>query len=612
MRKINQWKFKTKSIAYIKSTTFKTKTSYVKVSFISIILGLLCGIIFLYCFGMNGFGFIFSSLIKPFTSPVEPEGTVILLAVFILLGLGLALGFRIKLFNMGGSGQAIGGLLITYLFLNAVTGGSDFSNLPGGYGILLFLIFIVSGAIVSSLTGILKVLFNIHEVATSIVINWILWYLLKYVLFIKFDTQLNSPNLPEVFGSQLWVFAIIFALVSIVLVFVVCETTTVGYKYKVVGTQSTAAKYAGIKTNSFIIGVTALQGVFISAAGFFYYFGLKSNISVTNDIMPLLGFDGIPIALVAFNNFLGIIPVAILWAVLKDGIQLTMNSPQYMGLPSETSDLLFGIIILFSTMYLLLMKINISNYVNIIIHKIRDPKFKTEIEIINSDIKELKKEKNILILNLDSTNEKLKIKELKKQIQNKSENLEILRDELNSLTNEYKENKAFQISKIKNKIKDLKLEKHLFINKELDKYNEHSIKGLKKVYEGKYNSTTFPILDQVVSIESEIQNIKESLSNSNIKEQEKLIAKKNKLELKAASLINKQESQIKYFKNNFASTKQEAKTYLNDLKLIYKKEIKELEAKKGSRTFKKLKIRKLKIDLLEKQMEVVKIYGSNI
>ncbi|ATZ21911.1 ABC transporter permease [Mesoplasma tabanidae] len=612
MKKINQWKFRTRSIAYIKSTTFKTKTSYVKVSFISIILGLLCGIIFLYCFGMNGFGFIFSSMIKPFASPVEPESTVILLAVFILLGLGLALGFRVKLFNMGGSGQAIGGLLITYLFLNAITGGSDFSNLPGGYGILLFLIFIVSGAIVSSLTGILKVLFNIHEVATSIVINWILWYLLKYVLFVKFDTQLNSPNLPEVFGSQLWVFAIVFALVSIVLVFVVCETTTIGYKYKVVGMQSTAAKYAGIKTNSFIIGITALQGIFISAAGFFYYFGLKSNISVTNDIMPLLGFDGIPIALVAFNNFIGIVPVAILWAILKDGIQLTMNSPEYMGLPSETSDLLFGIIILFSTMYLVLMKINVTKYFSTIAYKIKNPKFKSEIQVINSEIRKLKKQRKRILLNKEFNLQKSQIKELKLKIKSSTADIKILKEELNSFIYEYHESKSFKLSKIKNRIKDLKNEKKHFIENELEKYKIQSIKGLKNVYEGKYNTTTFPILDQVILFEAEIQVMTEAIKKSDSDIADKLLKNKTKLEEKAMELINKQEVQIREFKINYTLTKQEANNFLKQIKHQYKAEIKELQAKSASKTFRKLKIRKLKIDLLEKQMEVVKLYGSNI
>ncbi|ATZ18368.1 ABC transporter permease [Mesoplasma melaleucae] len=611
MKKINHWKFKTKSIAYVKSTTFKTKTSYVKVSFISIILGLLCGIIFLYCFGMNGFGFIFSSLIKPFAEPVYPEETVILLAVFILLGLGLALGFRVKLFNMGGSGQALGGLLITYMFLSAITGGSDFSNLAGGYGIVLFLIFIIAGAIVSSLTGILKVLFNIHEVATSIVINWILWYLLKYFLFVKFETQVNSPNLPEVFGSYLWVFAIIIALVSVITVFVVCETTTVGYKYKVVGMQSTAAKYAGIKTNTFIIGVTVLQGIFISAAGFFYYFGLKSNISVTNDIMPLLGFDGIPIALVAFNNFLGIIPVAILWAILKDGIQLTMNSPQYMGLPAETSDLLFGIIILFSTMYLLLMKINTIKYINIMIFKIRNSHFKLQIKTINTSIRKAKYEKLAILFGKQLEKEKAEIKQVKDLLKANTKDEKLI-NELTNLKENYIELKNFKLSKIKSKIKDLKNEKRIYIDNELERYKENSISGLKFVHTDRYNLATFPVLNKVVILSSEIQNIDKSIKAESKDQRDNLISKKTKLEDKAIALIDKQEKDVIKIKNAYIKAKKDANKYLKEVKQEYLNEIKKLKQTKASQTFKKIKIENLKIQLLEKQMEVVKLYGSNI
>lgn len=611
MKKINQWKFKTKTIAYVKSTTFKTKTSYIKVSFISILLGLLCGIIFLYCFGMNGFGFIFSSIIKPFTSPVYPEETVILLAVFILLGLGLALGFRIKLFNMGGSGQTIGGLLITYIFLSAITGGSDFSNLADGYGIVFFLIFIISGAIVSSLTGILKVVFNIHEVATSIVINWILWYLLKYFLFVKFQTQMNSPNLPEVFGSYLWVFAIAVALISVVTVFVVCETTTTGYKYKVVGMQSTAAKYAGIKINTFIIGVTALQGIFISAAGFFYYFGLKSNISVTNDIMPLLGFDGIPIALVAFNNFLGIIPVAILWAILKDGIQLTMNSPQYMGLPAETSDLLFGIIILFSTMYLLLMKINTVKYIRTIIFKIKNPQFKANINNINKNIWKAKLELWTTPFSKQFETEINEIKKIKILLKNNSNDKE-LKSKLNDLKVNYSEIKGFKLSKIKSKIKDLRNEKRIYIDKELEKYNDNSIRGLKIVHDNKYNVATFPALNKVVIISSEIQNINESIKKESKDTTSNLVSKKEELEAKAISFIIKQQQEASQIKNSYLKEKEEAKKYLKEVKQVYLKEIKDLKHNNLSKSNKKIKIEHLKLELLEKQMEVVKLYGSNI
>lgn len=102
MNQVSKWKFKTKAEAYFRSSSFKTKCSYIKVSTISICLGLAFGIIFLFCFGMNGIGFIFNSLIEPIFSPVDATKSITLFAVYVLLGLGLALGFRVKLFNMGG------------------------------------------------------------------------------------------------------------------------------------------------------------------------------------------------------------------------------------------------------------------------------------------------------------------------------------------------------------------------------------------------------------------------------------------------------------------------------------------------------------------------------
>lgn len=597
MKKINQWKFKTKTIAYVKSTTFKTKTSYIKVSFISILLGLLCGIIFLYCFGMNGFGFIFSSIIKPFTSPVYPEETVILLAVFILLGLGLALGFRIKLFNMGGSGQTIGGLLITYIFLSAITGGSDFSNLADGYGIVFFLIFIISGAIVSSLTGILKVVFNIHEVATSIVINWILWYLLKYFLFVKFQTQMNSPNLPEVFGSYLWVFAIAVALISVVTVFVVCETTTTGYKYKVVGMQSTAAKYAGIKINTFIIGVTALQGIFISAAGFFYYFGLMGSLDVRADILPLLGFDGIPIALVAFNNFIGIILIAILWAILKDGIQLTMSSPGYMGMPAETADLLFGFMIYFSTMYLVLSKIDLKHYFELMMLKMKSPKIKAELIELKAKIKEAKIEKR----SIKNDKELLGIKNLIEKSEKSSDNYIQLKEN-------YQEVLRFKTNKINFKIKDFKTELKNFKTTKINEYRTNSIKGLKTIYVSKYNELTFPIMEGVAILESKKLNIKNDQN-------------KNKEEIKEAltdnyqviiQVINSHQKTINKLNSQFKNIKKQSNAHLKQLKEETNKKIKEINETVNDKAEQKKLIDEVKEELFQKQMEVAKIYGSDI
>lgn len=605
MNKVSQWKFKTKSTAYFRSSTFKTKKSYIKASVLSIVIGLVVGIIFLYMMGMNGIGFIFYSLFSPIFDSETKGETIIRLSVFLLLGLGLALGFRVKLFNMGGSGQAIAGLLISYVFLTA-TVGKNLDNANDGVLFVAFILFILCGAIVSSLTGILKIIFNIHEVATSIILNWIIWYVFKFYIKITLNIQ-TTPALPPLFGENMWIFAIVFAIISIAAVFIITEKTTIGYKYKIVGGQKTVAKYAGINSKKFIIAVTAIQGVFISAAGFFYYFGITGSVTITNDIIPLIGFDGIPVALVAFNNFIGIIPIAILWTLLKDGIELAQNNTQYMGLPKETAELLFGIIIFFSTMHAIFIKLNFAYYAKTFVYRIKDPMFNRKVNDllkaiwiermklfkINKDEEVLEMKNKFITL---KKQKQVELKELKiKAEENKVEILNINKEIENAKLN-YKDLKAFKISKIKAKIKDLKAKSASLKEKKVNEYFDTTKLGLKYTYISRYNEVTYAALNEVAMLDAEIYNL-EDKSQIELKNKEMLV------------IVEKQIKDSKDLKIKFKTAKKETQTYLKEIKKTFKKQQKEI--KKEKETYKENN-EKLKLKLIEEQKEVAVKYGSNI
>gem|GEM_PF-5253093 len=77
-----------------------------------------------------------------------------------------------------------------------------------------------------------------------------------------------------------------------------------------VGKQKTVAHYAGVNSNLFIIGTTAVQGLFISLGGLFYFYNVERALWFQVDVIPTIGFDAIAVALVAFNNVLGVVPVA--------------------------------------------------------------------------------------------------------------------------------------------------------------------------------------------------------------------------------------------------------------------------------------------------------------
>ncbi|ASZ09434.1 hypothetical protein CK556_03725 [Mesoplasma chauliocola] len=600
MNKVSIWKFKTKQVAYVRSTTFKTKMSYVKASSISIAVGLIVGIIFLYMLGMDGIGFIFYSLFSPIFDSDTTGNTLIQLSVFLLLGLGLALGFKVKLFNMGGSGQAIAGLLISYIFLSS-TMGTGFQNASNGTVLLIFIMFIIFGAFVSSLTGILKIMFNIHEVATSIIINWIFWYLLKFYAIGSFGGSVTmSPPLPKLFGDYMWIFAISFAIISIISVFIITEKTTIGYKYKIVGNQESVAKYAGINSKKIIIAVTAIQGILISAAGFFYYFGIEGSIGLSNDILPLIGFEGIPVALVAFNNFIGIIPIAILWTLLRDGIELAQSNPQYMGLPKETADLLFGIIILFSTMYTLFIKFDGTKYIKNFIYKIKDPIFSNKIRSLKNDIWT----ERINIINIYKNQELKKIKEqisvFKKDLKNSKDNKLNLKMEIKELKLNYKDLKKFKISKIKNNIKDNKLKINNLNTKFALNYFDKTKLGLRKKYITSYNRITYLALDKIAEKEAYIFDIE-----ANNHDETKVLTLKNEI----LSVVENHDKDVKEIYKIYKENKKNAKKYLKEVKNDFKNKKNNLKSDKENY---KHNLEILKVELIKKQMEVLSKYGNNI
>ncbi|ATI74313.1 ABC transporter permease subunit [Mesoplasma florum] len=600
MNKVSMWKFKTKQVAYVRSTTFKTKMSYVKASSISIFVGLVVGIIFLYMLGMDGIGFIFYSLFSPIFDSETTGNTIIQLSVFLLLGLGLALGFKVKLFNMGGSGQAIAGLLISYIFLTS-TMGSSFQNASNGTVLLIFFMFIIFGALVSSLTGLLKIFFNIHEVATSIIINWIFWYLLKFYAIGNFGGSVTmSPPLPRLFGDYMWIFAIAFAIISIISVFVITEKTTIGYKYKIVGSQESVAKYAGINSKRIIIVVTAVQGILISAAGFFYYFGIEGSIGLSNDILPLIGFEGIPVALVAFNNFIGIIPIAILWTLLRDGIELAQSNPQYMGLPKETADLLFGIIIFFSTMYTLFIKFDGIKHIKNLVYKIKDPIFSKKIKVLKIEI--WRERINIFNIYKDEELQKIKneISTLKKKLRNSKENEKNIKIQIQELRINYKDTKKFKISKIKNSIKDIKFKINSLHSKFVLKYFDETKPGLRKIYIASYNKVTYLALDNIAEKEAQIFDIDE---NNNDKS--KILEIKNEI----LNIIQNHEKDVKDVKKKYKENKVFAKNYLKEIKTDFKNKKNNLKSDKKNY---KQNLNILKAELIEKQMEVLSKYGNNI
>jgi ABC-type uncharacterized transport system permease subunit len=144
--KLNAWVKNKRFMLFFKSERFTKKAGTAKASIMAVVLGVLLGIIIVCMYGYNGFNFfgkIFSSAFDTsfkVGSKTMLDQTMLYFSTYFLIGLGLSLGFKIGLFNMGGSGQAVLGMGFAMHLL--FTGDKSFS---AEYAIVVILIFALSG-----------------------------------------------------------------------------------------------------------------------------------------------------------------------------------------------------------------------------------------------------------------------------------------------------------------------------------------------------------------------------------------------------------------------------------------------------------------------------------
>ncbi len=253
----------------------------------------------------------------------------------ILIGLSVGVAFKAGLFNIGAAGQMISGGMVSFMFASKVNmGGSGF--------IFTILIALIIGAFVALIIAILKSKFNINVVISSIMINWIIFYLLKYVSSTDFgistillDNSLRMNWLSNMFNvssdSSSLNIGFIIALLLIPIFTFLYKKTTWGYKQDILGHNPKVATYIGINRDYEMIKTMVISGALAGLAGAIYYCGVLDRLPSTESLtdIPWQGFDGITIALVGLSSPIGILFSSILLTLLQtpylDGIIGSMN-----------------------------------------------------------------------------------------------------------------------------------------------------------------------------------------------------------------------------------------------------------------------------------------------
>ncbi len=252
----------------------------------------------------------------------------------IMTGLSVAFAYKTGLFNIGAPGQYLMGAMTSLMIALGIP--SDKVH-PVIIWILAFLGAMIAGAIWGAIPGIFKALLNTNEVIACIMTNWIAANIVTWLFDISkfknvtestksgyiYKTSFNNVattklGLDKIFpGSQING-GIIIAILIAIGIYILMTKTTFGYELRACGSNRDAAKYAGLKDKRDIVLSMAIAGALSAAGAALYY--LSGNTELfwsTYQSLPAIGFNGIPVAMLALTNPIGVIFTALFMSMLN-------------------------------------------------------------------------------------------------------------------------------------------------------------------------------------------------------------------------------------------------------------------------------------------------------
>ncbi|WP_434810810.1 ABC transporter permease [Microbacterium sp. bgisy189] len=282
--------------------------------------------------------------IRPFTE------TLTFATPLIAAGLGVALAFRVGMFNIGGRGQM--------LLAAAGAGWVAFAlDLPWGLHMIVALVVgVAAGALWGGIAGFLKARTGAHEVIVTIMLNYIAYYFVSWML--RTPGLLQAPGssnpktppmkdtavLPDLLGPGYNLhFGFILVILATVLVWWILRRSSLGFQFRAVGENPNAARVAGISVPRMYIYGMLIAGGLVGLAGVVQVLGTTTT-GFTSGVDAGIGFDAITVALLGRSTPWGTFAAGILFGAFKAGGYSMQAAEQ---VPIEIVTVVQALIVLF-------------------------------------------------------------------------------------------------------------------------------------------------------------------------------------------------------------------------------------------------------------------------
>lgn len=267
-----------------------------------------------------------------------------------LIGAGLALCFKARIWNIGAEGQLLfGAMAATWVGLGP---GQHLSGLAGIA--LMFAAGALAGGLWAVVPAFMRIRWGVNEAVSSLLLNYVAAEFVQFLIYgpWKGKTQFGFPYsddlpnhlwLPTFYGSRLSWVPLLLAIAAVLVLAVLSAKTRFGYDVRVVGENPEAAAYAGIPFGRTVVLIMFLSGSLAGIAGTTEIAGVHHHLTYPWSISSGYGFTAILTAFLARLNPAWTWLSALLFGGLLVGGDVIQTS---LGLPFATVNIFNGLVLI--------------------------------------------------------------------------------------------------------------------------------------------------------------------------------------------------------------------------------------------------------------------------
>ncbi len=315
---------------------------------IALLLTVLSSIILFEVLGVNPMEALYQFFVAPLDSTYGFSELFVKATPLILCAIGLSVGFRANVWNIGAEGQ---------LLMGAIFGSSLFIYYPETESVFLLPVMILMGAVGgaawAAIPAVLKTRFNANEILTSLMLVYVAGLILSFLIhgswrdpagfnFPESQTFSDSADMPILIAGTRMHLGTLLALLAVLGTWIMMARTLIGFQVKVIGEAPRAGGYAGFSQKKIIWFSLLFSGALAGIAGISEVSGPIDQ--VVPVISPGYGFTAIIVAFLGRLHPAGIFFAGLLMALTYLGGETAQIN---LGLPLAVTGVFQGMVLFF-------------------------------------------------------------------------------------------------------------------------------------------------------------------------------------------------------------------------------------------------------------------------